>query len=163
MDSLWKVVRLTVALMGLAGFAPAQDAYCHGPVEHHVCEFSNGDVIESTLSADGTFSERHYSKGKSLDLGDKKTWDDIIAREDAGETKARHELCATGIIKGYRCHDVPGVPIVPEKKETKDDFHDCFMSADAKNINRCNSDPDYRKTMAEKYRAEKARKAAAAE
>ena len=160
MKSLANAATVAVLLV-IAISAHAQDATCTGPTQHRVCEFSNGDVIESTLAPDGTYTQRQYRKGKSLDLGEKKTWDDIIAREDAGEKKARHELCLAGTIKGYRCHDVPGLPAVAEKPAAPDDHHDCFMAADPQNMQRCNDEPDYRKKMAEKYRADKAAKTAA--
>jgi hypothetical protein len=154
---------MLIALLSCASCLAQQahDAVCHGPTEHQVCEFGNGDVIESTLAPDGTYTQRHYNKGKVLDLGEKKAWDDIIAREDTGEKKARHELCLAGTIKGYRCHDVPGIPVAAEKPAPPDDHHDCFMAADPQNMQRCNDEPEYRKKTAEKYRADKAAKAAA--
>lgn len=154
-------MRLLISICLLCASSLAQqatDAVCKGPTEHQVCEFGNGDVIETILAHDGTFTEKHYNKGKVLDLGEKKTWDDIIAREDAGEKKARHELCLAGTIKGYRCHDIPGIPVVAEKPP--DDHHDCLIAADPQNMQRCNDEPEYRKKMAEKYRADKAAKAA---
>jgi len=151
---------LAAARLSAQSAKQATDAVCKGPTEHQVCEFGNGDVIETTLAPDGTFTEKHYNKGKVLDLGEKKTWDDIIAREDAGEKKARHELCLSGIIKGYRCHDVPGLPVA-EKPAAPDDHHDCLIAADPQNMQRCNEDPEYMKKTAERYRADKAAKAAA--
>jgi hypothetical protein len=149
-------VLLVTLLLSVVVFA--QDVNCHGSVEHQTCEFSNGDVIESSIDSAGNFIQHSYNKGKPMDLSDDSTWDRIIEREDQGETKARHELCAVGIIKGYRCHDVPNMPMTDERPVN--DFHDCRMFAGLsfklgdKSIERCDSDPDYRKTMAEKWRGD---------
>jgi len=101
------------------------------------------------------------TRARCLTWEKRRTRDDIIAREDAGEKKARHELCLSGIIKGYRCHDVSGLPVVAKKPAAPDDHHDCLIAADPQNMQRCNEDPEYRKKTAEKYRADKAAKAAA--
>jgi hypothetical protein len=155
-DVKHSTILLATLLLSVA--MSAQDVKCHGSVEHQTCEFSNGDVIESSIDSAGNFSQHSYNKGNPMDLGEKSTWDRIIEREDEGETKARHELCIAGIIKGYRCHDVPKMPITEEKPVN--DFHDCLMFAGLsfkpgdKSIERCDSDADYRKTMAEKWRGD---------
>ena len=73
-------------------------------------------MIESYYHSQRTYTATEYAESLRLRkcIGNlwysKEWWDDVIAHEDAGERKARHELCQEGIIKGYRCHDVVPIP-----------------------------------------------------